>query len=40
VIGLVAMILGWSFPDLRDGLPMIGAILAACRIGNLISIAV
>jgi len=25
VIGLVALILGWSFPDLRDGLTIIGA---------------
>jgi hypothetical protein len=40
VIGLVAMMLGWSFPDLRDGFTIIGAIIAACGIGNLISSAV
>jgi hypothetical protein len=40
VIGLVAMILGWSFPNLRDGFTIIGAIIAACGIGNLISSAV
>ena len=31
------MILGWSFPDLRDGFTIIGAIIAACGVGNLIS---
>ena len=37
VIGVVVMILGWSFPDLRDGFAIIGAIIAACGVGNLIS---
>jgi hypothetical protein len=39
VIGSVVMILGWSFPDLRDGFTIIGAIIAACGLGNLISCA-
>lgn len=37
VVGVVVMILGWSFPDLRDGFTIIGAIVAACGVGNLIS---
>ena len=37
VVGIVVMILGWSFPDLRDGFTIIGAIIAACGVGNLIS---
>jgi hypothetical protein len=37
VIGCAVLILGWGFPDLRDGLTIIGGIIAACGLGNLIS---
>jgi len=37
VIGTAVLMLGWSFPDLKDGLTMIGVIVAACGVGNLIS---
>ena len=36
-IGLVLLVLGWSFRDLRDGLIIIGAIITACGVGNLVS---
>lgn len=37
VIGVALMILGWAFPDLRDGFTIIGVIVTACGVGNLIS---
>jgi hypothetical protein len=37
VIGVTLMMLGWAFPDLRDGFTIIGAIVTACGVGNLIS---
>ena len=37
VIGVVVMILGWIFQDLRSGFTIIGAIITACGVGNLIS---
>jgi len=39
VVGIVVMILGWGFPDLRDGFTIIGAIITACGVGNLVSCA-
>jgi hypothetical protein len=37
VVGLVTMLPSFSFPEMRDGLRMIGAIIAGVGIGNLIS---
>ena len=37
VIGLVTMLPSFSFPEMRDGLTMIGTIIAGVGIGNLIS---
>ena len=37
VIGLALMLLGWTFQDVRDGFLIIGVIVAACGVGNLIS---
>jgi hypothetical protein len=37
VIGIALVILGWSFPELRDGFTIIGVIVTACGAGNLIS---
>jgi hypothetical protein len=36
-IGAVLLMLGWGFPELRDGFTIIGAIVAACGVGNLVS---
>jgi hypothetical protein len=37
VVGLVTMLPSFSFPEMRDGLRMIGAIIAGVGIGNLLS---
>ncbi|MCX6550129.1 MAG: hypothetical protein NTY02_03810 [Acidobacteria bacterium] len=36
-IGLALLLLGWAFHDLRDGFIIIGAIVTACGVGNLLS---
>ena len=37
MIGVVVMILGWSFQEMRSGFTIIGAIITACGVGTLVS---
>lgn len=39
VIGVAVLLLGWGFSNLRDGFTIIGGIITACGVGNLISCA-
>ena len=38
-VGLGVLLLAWSFPDMRDGLTIIGTVITACGIGFLLSCA-